>query len=105
MLNLNLIHNQVSLGFTSPTARYKDTIVELSMRQWNRFRSNSIMVEDSIIHMSDNIVPLVSYDKITYGVNINMKREKITSLGKMLHCKEPNIGNIKGGFIHIPTLN
>ena len=71
------------------------------MRQWNRFKSNSIMVEDSIIHMSDKRVPLVSYDKITYGVNINMKRKKITSLSKTLHCKEPNIGNIKVGYIFI----
>ena len=89
MLNLNLIHNQVFLGFNSDTVQYKHTIVELSMRQWNRFKSNSILVENYAIDMSDNRVPLVSYDKITYDVNIDMKRKNSNPLEKLFTTSSP----------------
>ena len=57
-LNLNHIHNQVCYGFTSKKPVYQHTIVELSSRQWNRYQSNSILVEDIIIDKSDKKKPL-----------------------------------------------
>ena len=102
-LKINHVHNQVCLGFTSKKPISQHTIVDLSSRQWNRYKSNSILVEDIIIDNTDKRNPLVSYNKITYGRNVIIKMKKITSLGEMLHYKEPSIGNIKGGFVFVTT--
>ena len=98
---MNHLHNQVCLGFESKKPRHQHTIDELSCRQWNRFKTNSILVEDIILDNKDKRHPLVSYNESTYGINVVPKRKKITSLGKTLHYKEPTIGNIKGGFLFI----
>ena len=76
---------------------YQHTIAELSSKQWKRYESNSILVEDAVIDTSNKRNHLVSYKKITYGINLITKRKKIFTLGKFQHYKEPTIGNIKGG--------
>ena len=47
---------------------------------------------------------MVKYNKITYGRNVIVKKKKITSLGKLLHYKEPTIGNMKGGFLFVTAI-
>ena len=80
---------------------YQHTLVELSAKQWIRYQSNSILVEDIVLDKTNKRNPLVSYQKITYGGNIITRRKKFISDGKMLHYKEPTIGNIKGNFLFI----
>ena len=56
-LNHNHIHNQVCDGFISIKPVYQHTIIELSIKQWNRYESNSILVEDIMIDKSDKKFP------------------------------------------------
>ena len=89
-------------GFESTIPVYKHTVVELSTTQWDRFKSNSILVEEIVLDTSVKNQPLVFYNKITYGKNVkNTKRQQCTSLGKKLHYKQPAIANMGGGYFII----
>ena len=91
-------------GLESPLPIYKQSVVELSTTQWDRFNSNSILVEDIVMYTSVDNQPLVSYNKITYGKNIKKpKRRQCMSLGKQLHYKQPAIANMDGGYFFITT--
>ena len=98
-MNKLLICQKSCQGYQSSSSKYKHYIVELSTTQWNRWKANSILVEDIVVDSSTNNQSLIFYNKVSYGNNIRKpKRRQCKSLGKQLHYKEPAIANIDGGF-------
>jgi len=96
-----LINNNVVRHLDLNKSKCPHTLIELSAKQWNRCSKNSIIVQGLIEDATVKKHPTISYNSVTYGSNIILKKRSCVSNDKRMHWRSPQLCNMSGGYLLI----
>ena len=77
------------------------SLIELSSKQWSRLKSSSIFVNDMVVNDNQNKIRSVTYNDITVGNEVKLRKKRGISNGIHYQWKRPMLGNMSDSMVAI----